>query len=125
MHGLTLWLMVGAVVGLTGCGGADCGEGTHDENGTCVPDEAPDTGGHFDGDGEKSTVRIVAVNPGQYAITVTIGHHNGTRWIRVVAVRASGGSVTVGILGHCSTPGIVVVAVFGGDDSVTVRIDCH
>ena len=38
MRGLRLLLVVGAVLGLAGCGGSDCGEGTHDKDGTCVPD---------------------------------------------------------------------------------------
>jgi hypothetical protein len=49
MRGLRLWLVVGAFVGLAGCGGADCGEGTHEKDGTCVPDEESAT--DSDGDG--------------------------------------------------------------------------
>ncbi|MDP6078012.1 MAG: putative metal-binding motif-containing protein, partial [Acidimicrobiales bacterium] len=53
MRGLRLLLVVGVVLGLASCGGgSNCGEGTHDENGTCVPDEESDADADADSDAD-------------------------------------------------------------------------
>ena len=55
MRGLRLLLVVGAVLGLAGCGGSDCGKGTHDKAGTCGPDEESDTDADTDADADTDT----------------------------------------------------------------------
>ena len=53
MRSKGLLLTVGLALGFFGSGCAVCGEGTHEENGTCVPDEDSESDEPVDDDDDE------------------------------------------------------------------------